>query len=208
MTKKDKKKIEVFTKTKIKREYGWTDKCMQYLPEPNKIWYGMYSSQRYPAWTKDLVDKTNELPEVQEIIKNKNKHHKTRSAGAKKAVKTKTNNTIKKISKIHVEVDDSWSEEELINGAYQNHNDFLQSRNKYEEIFDNNFEVGEREIVNFIRHCLTSYEYDLDELYQQVGRDKGFDIISKKVFKAIKKAYPKYADGCDKQLKEHLSRGD
>ena len=70
-------KMEIYTKTKIKREYGWTDKCMQYLPEPNKTWYGRYKSQKFPAWTKDLVDQTNARPEVQKILRWKNDMRKT-----------------------------------------------------------------------------------------------------------------------------------
>lgn len=40
-----KKKEELYTKTRIKREFGWTDKCIRYLPQPNgkvRGWYGVF----------------------------------------------------------------------------------------------------------------------------------------------------------------------
>lgn len=196
-------KMEIYTKTKIKREYGWTDKCMQYLPEPNKTWYGRYKSQKFPAWTKDLVDQTNARPEVQKILRWKKRHAKNWAKGAAQATQTKINKTIEKISQIKVQVMTGYSKKELTRLCYENHFDFLASRGIFD---DDGFVVDDRKIVNYIRHNLTSYECDLDELYHQVGQAIGYGIISQKVFATIKKAYPQYANECDRQLEEHLAR--
>lgn len=40
-----KEKGELYTKTRIKREFGWSDKCMRYLPESDgnvRSWYGIH----------------------------------------------------------------------------------------------------------------------------------------------------------------------
>lgn len=86
--------------------------------------------------------------------------------------------------------------------AIDSHKEFLRSRHRP----DDNFTVGDREIVNFIRHELTSYDYDLGELYQRVGRSAGYDIITEKVYEAIEKAYPEYSKECEKQMLEHFDR--
>ena len=137
----------------------------------------------------------NKHEEIYTKAKIKRKYEKTRKLAAKKAVETKTKKTIQKINNIHVRVNNHYSDKQLFRDAA----DELLFRGKFDPPTD-------RDIVNYIRHCLTSYECDLDELYNQVGRNEGFKIISKKVFKAIKKAYPKYAAECDQQLEEHLSR--
>lgn len=53
--------------------------------------------------------------------------------------------------------------------------------------------------VNFIRHCLTTYELELDRVYSEVGAPRARRRIKKKVLQAIAEAYPSLADECDRQ---------
>lgn len=195
-----KKKEELYTKTRIKREFGWTDKCIRYLPQPNgkvRSWYGVF-----PGWTKDLILETQQKPEVQKILEDKKKHQKARQIGAEKALETKRKKTVQDIEKINVSVWGGYKRQELVKMAIDSHKEFLRNRHRP----DDNFTVGDREIVNFIRHELTSYDYDLGELYQRVGRSTGYDIITEKVYEAIEKAYPEYSKECEKQMLEHFDR--
>ena len=61
-----------------------------------------------------------------------------------------------------------------------------------------------RIMVNYIRHDLSSYEERLDMLFGRVGKREAYRILLKKIYKAIKKAYPSLADECNRQLSRKL----
>lgn len=193
----NKRKKELYTKSKIKSEFGWSEKCVKYLPEPDGSIHGWYGT--YPGWTKETILKTEQKPEVQEILENNKKHREARQRGAEKAVETKREKTIQDIEKIEVYVQKGYSHYQLVNAVRE------------ERIFGKHLPdvtdpVNDRQIVNFIRHVLTTYDYNLKSLYQRVGRDEGFEIITRKIYEAIEQAYPKYKKECERQMLEHLNR--
>lgn len=133
-----KEKGELYTKTRIKREFGWSDKCIRYLPESDgnvRSWYGIHS-----GWTKDTILEIEQKPEVQEILENNRKHRKVRQNGAEKALETKRKKTVQDIEKLNVVIRKGYSHQQLVKMILAEHQN------------DDNFTVGNREIVNFIRH--------------------------------------------------------
>ena len=61
--------------------------------------------------------------------------------------------------------------------------------------------------VNFIRHALTSYETQLEEVYGKVGVREAYRQINAKVYAAIAAAYPALADECQRQLARKRQEG-
>ncbi|MGW3724029.1 hypothetical protein [Streptomyces sp. NPDC000851] len=56
--------------------------------------------------------------------------------------------------------------------------------------------------VNYLRHRLTRYDEILDELFGRIGRAAAEDLLRRRVYAAISKAYPDLAQECERQLRE------
>ncbi|MBZ9638744.1 hypothetical protein [Streptomyces sp. PSKA30] len=56
--------------------------------------------------------------------------------------------------------------------------------------------------VNYLRHRLTRYDEILDELYGRTGRAAAEELLRRRVYAAISKAYPNLAQECERQLRE------
>lgn len=54
--------------------------------------------------------------------------------------------------------------------------------------------------VNFIRHRLTAYEGELEQIYGKVGVREAYLAINRKLYAAIAAAYPALAEACQHQL--------
>ncbi|WP_369352251.1 hypothetical protein AB3Q54_05180 [Ligilactobacillus agilis] len=98
-------KEKIYTKTALKREFGLTDKCLAYLPPADKIWYGRYKSQRYPAWSESLIQDFLAQDEVQLLLVMATKRQAKRQQAAQKAVATKTNALLAELADIKVQVE-------------------------------------------------------------------------------------------------------
>lgn len=59
-----------------------------------------------------------------------------------------------------------------------------------------------RWVVNYLRHCLTSYDAALEELFGKVGRASGTSLLQRRIYAAIAEAYPVLAEECQRQLHE------
>ncbi|WP_246101061.1 hypothetical protein [Streptomyces cyaneus] len=56
--------------------------------------------------------------------------------------------------------------------------------------------------VDYLRHRLTRYDEILDELYGRTGRAAAEELLQRRVYAAISKAYPHLAQECERQLRE------
>lgn len=136
-----------------------------------------------------------------------------RKESANKAVKTKKDSLltlINEISKsINVElVDDKELVEQAIN-SYKNHQmEIAMWHEDYERIFeieqqtDYPIEFIRRIVVNHIRHNLTTYDDELELLYNKVGKAEAYKILKNAVLNKIADKYPKYVQECKNQLVE------
>ncbi|MEV6030200.1 hypothetical protein AB0L65_03570 [Nonomuraea sp. NPDC052116] len=59
-----------------------------------------------------------------------------------------------------------------------------------------------RWVVNYLRHSLTSYDAELEELFGKVGRAAGTSLLQRRIYAAIAEAYPVLAEECQRQLHE------
>jgi hypothetical protein len=53
--------------------------------------------------------------------------------------------------------------------------------------------------VNYIRHNLTRYDRELEDLAGKVGVRKAVMVIRRRVYDAIARVYPRYAAECERQ---------
>lgn len=191
--KKDKEKV--YTKTALKREYGCTDKMFEYLPQPDKIWYDRYKSQRWDAWSQTKVDEFLAKPEVVALLEKKKKYGAKRKEAAKKAVETRKKRDLSEVKNMKIIVR-KVPEKTLRKHAQE----YIMWH--YVDPID----ITERELVNTIRHEFTSYEEDLDDLYGRFGQAELQKYIYKRTYNKIMEVYPEYKDEINRQLREHLDR--
>lgn len=193
-----------FTRTELKTKFDWTDKMVRYLPQPAKTKRSYYASQIVPVWSKEQVDQTFQLSEVQEIYARKMKNKEKRAQAAKKAVATKTQHLVDLIQQKGVFVQ-KVSRKKLIHRAKLSHEIFMVSHN-----FDDfePFEVDDWKIVNTIRHDYTNYEELLELISSRVGKTTAFRIIADQVFPEILAVYPEYEETIMKQWQQHCERAD
>lgn len=140
------------------------------------------------------------LKDVERVMRTKRfkaaqEERATRSAGARKAVATKRQNTAEfvdaMIERIHVKRKDSASKE------FRRH--VLYGHELDGKIKDLPAEVYERWAVNYIRHKLTRYDVELFSTKGKVGVAEEYLRYKEAVLDAIKQAYPEFADECEKQ---------
>lgn len=120
-----------------------------------------------------------------------------RKASAAKAILTKTNKLLAAVDSMRVDVVlmplrdvqrlaiDSYNEWHADAGGFASH--------KSEAAFLN------RISVNFIRHELTEYDYEVEDVAGKTGVSQAVDGIRLKVYDAIGKACPLYACECRRQ---------
>ncbi|MDF4191046.1 hypothetical protein PV939_06035 [Ligilactobacillus salivarius] len=191
----EKTKEEIYTKTKLKREYGCTDKMFEYLPEPDRIWYGRYKSQKWDAWSQEKVDEFLAKPEVIALLDKKKKNASKRQKASEKGVETRKKRDLEKIKKMKIVVT------RVSNKTLKKHvQDYIMWN------YDDPIEITDRELVNTIRHEFTSYEEDLDALAGKFGQDDLQKYIYQRTYDEIEKIYPEYKKEIKRQLEEHLSR--
>lgn len=190
-----KAKEEIYTKTKLKREYGCTDKMFEYLPEPDRIWYGRYKSQRWDAWSQEKVDEFLAKPEVIALLEKKKKNASKLQKASEKRVETRKKNDLEKIKKMKIVVT------RVSHKTLRKHaQDYIMWN------YDDPIEITDRELVNTIRHEFTSYEEDLDALFGKFGQEELQKYIYKRTYAEIERIYPEYKEEIKRQLEEHLSR--
>lgn len=116
---------------------------------------------------------------------------------------------------------------ELIEKALKNHETYLieryereleyldNRRDKYEEYCEiskeldylKNFglrkpskEAMQRIIVNYIRHELTTYDYELGMLEKRIGKDEAYRVLKETILRKIALVYPEYKTECESQI--------
>lgn len=155
---------------------------------------------------------------------------KKRKAAAQKGTETKKENLKNLLKEIAETIDvEILSEKELIENTLEKQKAYLiekkehdllyleDRRDKYEEfckVYDElnhlksvglhkpSEEALARMVVNYIRHNLTTYDYDLYVLRHKAGQDEAYKVLKTAVLRKIALAYPKYKDECEHQIKE------
>lgn len=204
---------KLVSKSTVLKRDGWTNKAIElFLPIPDKEVPNPHYKKAAPMklYQEDKVirvENTNEFI----IFKGKSSHHRN---NAQKAVRTKTDKIIEYVNNLIVEVP-ILSKDELIKNACNHFNYRLELKQEkyddwwwrkgqneskedgiYEPIDFQNARPNSdpvfltRICVNYLRHCLTRYEKELNLLFGKVGKDNAYLILKEKINEAILDTYP------------------
>lgn len=199
----EKVKHEFVTKSTLK-ERGWTDLLIKiFLPQPHKTTTNPnYRSAPpmclYKIAVVEQIEKSTEFQkEMEEAQKRKQR--------AKKAVETKLTKLRKDLSNMRFKVP-LLSEKNLLKRAINHYNEMqdwreFNGRSTCGLYANENSDIEflKRIQVNYLRHCLTSYEEKLDDISGRVGVFEGYVDIRKKIFTEIARVYPELEDECKRQ---------
>lgn len=195
--------VKITSSTMIKR--GWTKKLIEeFYPEP----YAIVKNPRYATAAPMKLYKLETVIEIESRADFKLKFDRialarpARIQGAKKAVQTKTEYTLDTIRDLNIEV----VVEPLAvvrKDAIEAYNDYQMYRggDGYATKSDSR-DFLDRITVNYIRHNLTIYDAGIAMLFNRVGGEQAYELLTRKVFEKIAQHYPSYAKECERQLKE------
>lgn len=193
-------KIESLTRTTLKKR-GWTEKLIKlFFPIPSETKENPMYKSAAPMQLYHLskVIEIENTKEFKNALVSTNKFKES----SKKAIETKINklNDYLKNLKIDVPV---FERKDLLKKSIDHFND----RNDIERASRNSDSAFLNRItVNFIRHILTNYEDELEEIFGKVGVNKAYLEVKKKVYDAISVKYPYLKPECDEQYERTLSR--
>ncbi|GBF49434.1 hypothetical protein LPTSP4_09470 [Leptospira ryugenii] len=180
---------DYFTQTELKNR-GWTNKAiMLFYSEPDLL----KNNPRYASAPKMKlydIDKVKEIESSEEFTQFQERNQK-RVLGAEKAISTKYEKTLEEIENFKVEIP-ILPERKLFKLAIENYNENQMARGNFHKFanLDSDTDFLHRITVNYIRHVLTDYEMKLQEIKRRVGSGTAYEMLRKKVFTAIKEAYP------------------
>lgn len=197
--------VPMLAKSKVK-ELGFSDKLIDELlpepvlrPNPHHV-----SGPPMSLWKEADVEQAMETEVFKAHIAKRNAMREKRQAAAKKAVETKRKNLLEHVRSIipEIEVDDDWTEEELLEAGRQSKHDY--------EVFvlghygDTSFlctdpRTLQRWGVNFVRHRLTRYEVELDDMAGKTGCSEAHNLYHDAVNQKIAETYPFLRKECRRQ---------
>lgn len=154
-----------------------------------------------------LLKKVNKI-EATESFRVEMEKVKKRKISAEQAIKTKKTELFKEIDKIKITIP-LLSKDELFRNAISHYNEmnYIKGNQKnYTEIY--NGEINEfliRVAVNYLRHCLSDYEKELNNLFGKVGKNVAVNKIRVKVYNEISFKYPYLKAECVKQKIRRLN---
>ena len=193
-----------YIKTELK-ERGWTEsiiKKMNLTPDLLK------QNPRYnnaPKMKLYLIDSIKSLENTEQFTKLIEKS-KLRKISSKKAVETKRKKIINYVENLKITIP-KIPLKELKEKSIESYDGFqsykLSNYNNYEPNFyepsENNSEFLKRIQVNYLRHQLTNYEKELEEIFGKTGKYKAYKILKNKILNEIIKQYPKLKKQCENQ---------
>ena len=196
--------MEKLTKSRLKVERGWTNKLMKnFLPEPDET----KLNPHYKSGPPMLLFKIQTIQEIEQTESFQKAKHKTekRKRAAQKAVEKKRDKLNDYLGTLKIEVP-IYSKTNLVSLACKHYNEIQQQR-EAEGLATcgliatpaSDPQFLRRICVNYLRHCLTSYEVYLDKISGKVGFAEGYETIRRIIFDQIAVGYPWLAEECKRQ---------
>lgn len=191
---------------------GFTEKLVRdFLPEPELVPNPNYRrAAPMKLWKRQDVEEAMEKKECKEALADAIAKRQKRSAAAKKAVKTKTDQLMEQvkeqITKIHVERVDMWQlKEDTLLSKQEWYDDVSYMRDREAaSAYGADEETVERWMVNYIRHNLTRYDAKLFQLTEETrgktGKHQAYFAFFKAIMSGIKEIYPELEEECDRQV--------
>lgn len=124
-----------------------------------------------------------------------------RKQSSAEAVHTKKEKLQEYVDSIVIEVP-QMTEEELTSRAIMHYNDMRSGTEKDRAYASSSRDFLDRISVNYLRHELTKYEQHLGEIASKTGAVDCRTSIRRKVYDAIKDAYPDLGFECFQQMKK------
>lgn len=182
---------ESITKTELKKSRGWTDKLISTFLEKPDIEYPNPRSKKagnIKLYNIDRIEKVEATVEFKEL----NEKTKFKKDAARRAVETKISALLKSINEYKPEIP-ILTKDELFQKAIEHYNQLWIDRGKYNKL--NNTENPDEEFLirisnNYLRHCLTDYEFKLRAIKSKVGTKAAYYLIKKKIQEEIVSIYP------------------
>lgn len=172
---------------------GWTDSMIRkFLPSedanlPNPKYVNAGDPMK--LYERKRVERIESSDEFQDAKRASEK----RKISAQKAVETKRSKLDAYVRGLKIEVP-MMEKETLISEARQNFRTLCRP--------DSVRQSDERKCVNYLRHCCTKYETELEAIAGKTGAKSAYYEIKEKVLCAIADHYDWLAEECDRQMDE------
>ena len=196
---------EYITQTALLQRDGWTKtviKKLNFQPDvlKNHYLYGKHCNIKLFSIKK--VEEKERSKEFIELMYGVQK----RKARAQRGVQTKVKNILQKIISLPITVK---RVENVTNLALTSYNDWnAQRMYSYVTFASASQAFLDRISVNYIRHNLTKYGENIEELCGKVGRLNVYDVERFLVLSEIASVYPEFAAECRRQyLQKHCFIG-
>ena len=176
------------------KKRGWTKTTIvKFLNQPDKL----KTNPMYKTAAKTKLYKIERVVEIEESSEFKEWKQKSekRSIKAKesshKRIDKQINKILNWINSLEIEIP-KLEYEELIDLACQHYNEYKQKGNSLfipVDCYDNPHFLY-RITHNFIRHKLTNYESLLRDMFGEIGKDEGYELLKERLTNSINETYP------------------
>lgn len=185
------------------QELGFTARLMgKYLPDADKIVRNPYNSHALIRfWLKTKIDALIAEPPLRDELATVMKHRAARQAGAKKAVETKVRKTTDRVSLLCKSLKLRYKRplDKVRWAALQKKEEQYWDSESFASAYGADPATIDRWTVNYIRHNMVDYDYCLEKLKGEVGKDEAYRILKNYVLDLIKSTYPELAEECERQ---------
>lgn len=198
------------TKTQLKKRPGWNDDRLEkFLGAPDFTTKNSYRRDMETSWfMMSRIKKAENYKSFQKDAAQALKQHSKRKKAAEKAVETKKRKTLNKVQE---RIDDiklkkkycNLSTQQLYIRAARSYDDYQLLKDNWEHVpVDINTSTTEflnRITVNYLRHNCTTYDSELEQYFNTVGKQEAINMIRKHIYLLIVNHYPFLKDECVKQ---------
>lgn len=196
-------KEKYVTESTLIKERGWTKSLIEkFLQGPDLVVKNPHYRSG-PGMKLYLIERISPFESQEIFLKTKIKKE-NRKVAAAKAVETKKLKLDEYINNIEIHIE-KYPIEEIYENAINHYNNFQDIRNRTENwIYEPPSKLDKsflnRISVNYIRHQLTNYEDELDEIFGKTGKFEAYCTLKTKIMKKISEIYPELKSECDKQI--------
>ena len=205
----DKENIAL-TKTQLKKRPGWNDDRLEkFLGAPDFTTQNSYRRDMETSWfMMSRIKKAENYKSFQKDAAQALKQHSKRKKAAEKAVETKKRKTLNKVQERidNIKLKKKYrnlSTKQLYIRAARSYDDYQLLKDNWEHVpVDINTSTTEflnRITVNYLRHNCTTYDSELEQYFNTVGKQEAINMIRKHIYLLIVNHYPFLKDECVKQ---------
>lgn len=178
----------------------WTEGMIKkLLGDPDKLKDNPHGRRAAPMklFLVSRVEAAEKTQQFADALEAANKRRKAISGSIAK----KRNNTIQDARNCSINVVKK-SRKQVLEAAIESYNCYNFGIKYADPNSDRSF--LDRITVNYIRHRLTEYDFELSETYGKIGVNTAKDVIRARVYEAIAEAYPHLKNECIRQAEDRF----